>query len=62
MKRILLMCLSFFFVLFGVESDGIVAGTKVIDNFAQATEPNVMILLTTGVIGLFIVSRNMFKR
>jgi len=62
MKNYLLMCLSFFFVLFGIASDGIVAGTNVIDNFAQATEPNAMILLTTGVIGLFSVSRNMFKR
>ncbi len=75
MKKYLLMCFSFFLVLFGIASGsgiinagfdentyGIVAGTKVIDNFAQATEPNVMILLTTGVIGLFIVSRNVFKR
>ena len=75
MKKYLLMCFSFFLVLFGIASDsgiinagfdestyGIAAGINVIDNFAQATEPTVMILLATGVIGLFSVSRNMFKR
>ena len=75
MTKYLLMCFSFFLVLFKIASnsgiinagfdestDGIVAGTNVIDNFAQATEPTIMILLATGVIGLFSVSRNMFKR
>ena len=70
-----LLCFSFFLVLFGSTSGsgiiragfdeityGIVAGTSIIDNFAQATEPTVMILLATGVIGLFSVPRNMFKR
>ncbi|MGB5473677.1 MAG: hypothetical protein WBQ78_09395 [Gammaproteobacteria bacterium] len=75
MIKYLLICFSFFLVLFGSTSGsgiinagfdeityGIVAGTDVIDNFAQVTEPTVMILLATGVIGLFSVSRNMFKR
>jgi len=75
MKKYLLMCFSFFLVLFGIASDSgiinagidenayrMVAGTNVIDNFAQVTEPTVMILLATGVIGLFSVSRNVFKR
>jgi hypothetical protein len=74
MKKYLLMCFSFLLVLFGIASGsgiinagfdentyGIVAGTNSVDNFAQATEPTAMILLATGVIGLFIVSRNMFK-
>ena len=70
-----LICFSFFLVLFGSTSGsgiinagldentyGMVAGTNVIDNFAQVTESTVMILLAAGVIGLFGVSRNMFKR
>ena len=69
------MCFWLFLLLFGSTSNsgfinagfdeityGIVAGTSIIDNFAQATEPTVMILLATGVIGLFSVPRNMFKR
>ena len=75
MKKYLLMCFSFFLVLFGSTSGsgiinagidentyGMVSGTNVIDNFAQVTEPTVMILFTIGVVGLFSVSRNMFKR
>ena len=75
MKKYLLMCFSFFLVLFGSTSGsgiinagfdentyGMVVGTDVIDNFAQVTDPTIMILLATGVIGLFSVSRNMFKR
>lgn len=51
MKKYLFTCFSFFLVLFGSTSNsgiinagfdestyGIIAGTKVIDNFAQATE------------------------
>ena len=75
MKKYLLMCLIFFLVLFGIASGsgiinagfdentyGIVAGTDNVENFAQATESTVMILLTTGIIGLFSVSRSTFKR
>jgi len=75
MNKYLLICFSFLLVLFGIASGsgiinagfdentyGIIAETNNVDNFAQATEPTVMILLTIGVTGLFSVSRNMFKR
>ena len=75
MIKYLLICFSFFLILFGSTSGSgiisagfdeityeIVTGTNIIDNFTQTTEATVMILLATGVIGLFSVSRNMFKR
>jgi len=75
MNKYLLICFSFLLVLFGITSGsgtinasfdentyGLIVGTNNVDNFAHATEPTVMILLATGVIGLFCVSRNMFKR
>jgi hypothetical protein len=75
MGKYILICFSFILILFGIapgsgtinagfdeNTYGIIAGTDNVDNFAQATEPTVMILLATGVVGLFCVSRNMFKR
>ncbi len=75
MKKYLLVGLSFSLIFFAIASVSgavdtgfdksfyrILAGTVDIDNLNQATGLTTMILLATGVVGLFSVSRNKFKK
>ena len=75
MKKYLLVGLSFSLLFFAIASVSgaidmgfdkslfrILAGTTDMDNFAQATEPPAMILLATGIIGFFSISRSKLKK
>jgi len=77
MKKYLLVGLSFSLIFFAIASVSgavdtgfdksfyfyrVLAGTIDIDNFDQATEQTTMILLATGVVGLFSISRNKLKK
>ncbi len=75
MKKYLLVGLSFSLIFFAIASVSgavdtgfdksfyrILAGTVDIDNLNQATGLTTMILLATGVVGLFSISRNKLKK
>jgi hypothetical protein len=75
MKKYLIVGLSFSLIFFAIASVSgaidmgfdksfysVLAGTVDIDNFDQATGLTVMILLATGVVGLFSISRSKLKK
>jgi hypothetical protein len=75
MNKYLIVGLSFFLLFFAIAAVSgavdtgfdksfyrILAGTVDIDNFDQATGLTVMILLATGVVGLFSISRSNLKK
>ena len=75
MKKYLLVSLSFSLLFFAIAPVSgaidtvfdksfyrILAGSTGFDNFAQATEPTAMILLATGLVGLFGFSRSRLQK